>query len=385
MKKEKLHIVSMFHLDSNIAGKDMFLVPMYLGQHLGASVELVYPKADFNAEFVGQYRGVKLTPIKSGSQYHCTFKSEKEMGWWLIKNARRIDVLSLFWLNPRNLIFARIYKFFNSKGVCYIKGDISSAEPSASKWKQKIWNYFYRFIDVFSAETEDVYSKIQQGVFGGHLAKSTVLMSNGFDIETFEQLNLTRRSYQEKKNIMLTVGRIGSDEKNNEMMLAAIDGVDIKDWKLLFVGPVEEHFKEIYADFIARNPEKCGQVVLEGVIYDRKELWEIYNKSKMFLLTSPKECMAQVYSEALAFGNYIITTGVQGSVEITDNQRLGCIVGLDDTQAFRDAITEVIEGRKDISNVANEAIKLSNDKFNWRNLTHGVAARIKEVYNAKHN
>ncbi|UVP63260.1 hypothetical protein NXW33_12030 [Bacteroides fragilis] len=43
MKKKK--IVSLFHFDSNIAGKDMFLVPMYLGRKLGYDIEFVYPTA----------------------------------------------------------------------------------------------------------------------------------------------------------------------------------------------------------------------------------------------------------------------------------------------------------------------------------------------------
>lgn len=382
----KIHIVSLFYFNSNIAGKDMFLVPMYLGQHIGASVEFIYPKANFNDEFEGEYRGVKLTPIKSKSQYHSTFLSEKEMGWWLVKNARKIDVLSLFWLNPRNLIFAKIYKLINPKGVCYIKGDISNAVRTSSTIKRKIWQFLYQSIDVFSVETQDIYDKIViEGIFGNHMAKSTMLMSNGFDIETFEQLNINRKYIQEKENIMLTVGRIGSVEKNNEMMLAAIDGIDIKDWKLIFVGPIEDNFKNKYTDFIERNPDKRNQVILLGSVYDRKKLWEIYNKSKVFLLTSPKECMAQVFSEALAFGNYIITTAVQGSIEITDNQRLGRIVGLNDINALRQSILEVINGDKDISNVAEEAIKLSDSKYNWRKLTYSVANRIKGTYNAKNN
>lgn len=383
MKTKQLHIVSLFHLDSNITGKDMFLVPMYLGQHLGSNVELVYPKTKFNKVFEKEYRGVKLTPIKSKSEYHCTFRSEKEMAWWLICNAHRIDVLSLFWLNLRNVIFARIYKLLNPRGVCYIKGDISEAIPSKLKWKQKIWELFYQAVDVFSVETEDIYNKIRQGALGEHLARIVVLMSNGFDIEMYEKLKIKRKSYAQKENIMLTVGRIGHPDKNNEMMLQAIDGLDFGNWKFLLVGPIEDSFRAVFDDFITRNEDKREKVILVGGIYDRKELWEVYNKSKIFLLTSPKECMAQVYSEALAFGNYIITTEVQGSKEITNNQRCGRIIAHFNTQDLREAIKEIISGKKDISEVTNEAIKLSNEKYNWYSLTQNVAQRIKEVYDAK--
>ncbi len=385
MRKEKLHIVSLFHLNANIAGKDMFLVPMYLGRHLGASVELVYPKADFNKEFSGEYRGVKLTPIRSGSKYYSTLWSEKEMGWWLIKNARRIDVLYLFWLNPRNALFARIYKLLNPKGVCYIKGDINTVAAPSSGWKQAVWEFLYRAVDVLSVETQDIYGKITAGILGEHLKNHTVLMSNGFDIELFEHMSIVRKAYAEKERLILTVGRIGSVHKNNEMMLEALDGMDMRGWHFWFVGPVEEKFKSYFEDFLQRNPEKREYVKLIGGIYDKKELWEVYNKAKIFVLTSSKECMAQVFSEALAFGNYIVTTDVQGSVEITDRQRLGRIVKLNDVHALREALQEVIQGTKDISALTAEAIRLSDEKYNWRSLTQPVAQRIKEVYDSKNS
>lgn len=385
MKNQKLRIVSLFHLNTNIVGKDMFLVPMYISQHLNANCELVYPKAEFNCHFNDEYRGVKLTPINSNSQYNCSFNSEKEIGWWLINNAKRIDVLFLFWLNTRNVIFSNLYKSINPKGVCYIKGDLSILPSSKSLFKSKMRNVLYRAIDLFSVETDDIYSQIRNGILGSVMAKKVVLMPNGFDIEMFEQLNMSRRCYAEKENILLTVGRIGSFQKNNEMILSAINGLDLKDWKLLFVGPVDKHFIDIYNDFLDKNPLLKDKVILYGSIDNRAELWNLYDKSKVFILSSRFECMAQVYSEALAFGNYIITTDVQGSIEITDNQRLGRIVGVDDVNALRLSILEIITGKNDISMFTNELIKLSNTKFNWRKLTSGVAGKLKLIYDSKNS
>lgn len=71
MKKKK--IVSLFHFDSNIAGKDMFLVPMYLGRKLGYDIEFVYPTASFNKEYKNEYRGVKLTSILWRANLCATF------------------------------------------------------------------------------------------------------------------------------------------------------------------------------------------------------------------------------------------------------------------------------------------------------------------------
>lgn len=380
MKSKRL--VSLFYFNTNIAGKDMFLVPKYLSDFLGVKGEIVYPKWEDNKEFKTEYRGVKLVPVSSRSKFNSTFWSEKEMIWWLIRNAKNIDVLCFFWLNPRNILFANIYKILNSKGICYVKGDLGYTDFSklSNKGiKNLLKNLFLKAVDIYSVETMINYNSIKQGFFGEHLRKSTVLMSNGFDVELFEKLNITKRNFSEKENLLITVGRIGHKEKNNEMMLYALDGVDMKDWKFMLIGNVEEEFFKVYNDFLLRNPDKKEKVILTGAIYDRKELWEFYNKSKTFILTSPKEGFPIVYSEALAFGNYIITTNVSGSRDILDNGKLGKVIEVGDVGALRAALCDVFESRVDLESNYEEAIKLSDSKFNWKKLVEVVGDRINEI------
>lgn len=210
MKKKK--IVSLFHFDSNIAGKDMFLVPMYLGRKLGYDIEFVYPTASFNKEYKNEYRGVKLTSIRSRSQYYCTLWSEKEMFWWLIKNARNIDVLSLFWLNARNMIFAKSYKILNPKGVCYIKSDfnevdILSLPTSITKgFKYKIKEWLYQSIDIVSVETKRTFWHLKKGALGNRLANIVEYVPNGFDEELCKEYDMKRVSFSSKENLIITVG-----------------------------------------------------------------------------------------------------------------------------------------------------------------------------------
>jgi GalNAc-alpha-(1->4)-GalNAc-alpha-(1->3)-diNAcBac-PP-undecaprenol alpha-1,4-N-acetyl-D-galactosaminyltransferase len=380
MKKGK--IVSLFYLNKDFAGKDMFLTPKYLSDYLGFQGEIVYPKGEENLEFKNEYRGIKLTPIYSLSNYYSTFWSEKEMAWWLIKNARKIDVLCLFWLNHRNLIFAKIYKILNPRGICYIKGDLGYIDFSKivkKGVKNNLRTFFFKAVDVFSVETEDNYKAIINGGFGDYLSGITVLMTNGFDVELLENLNLKKRKFCDKENLLITVARIGHKDKNNEMMLAALDGVDMGDWKFILVGNVEEGFYKIYNDFIKRNPDKNQKVILSGGIYDRNELWEIYNKAKVFLLTSPKEGMANVFSEAITFGNYIITTNVSGAKEISDNERLGKVIRIGDVDALRNALCNIFDAKVDLETNYNEAIKLSDSKFNWRKLVEVVGDKINGI------
>lgn len=391
IKKKKLHIVSLFHLNTNIAGKDMFLVPMYLGRHLGASVELVYPRADFNQEFSGEYRGVKLTPIRSKSKYYSTFWSEKEMGWWLVKNARRIDVLFLFWLNPRNIIFARIYKFLNPKGVCYIKGDfnenhlktISFPQSGGLKWRIK--EFLYKGIDVLSSETVRSTELIQKGLLGSHLRHKTIYMPNAFDTDLCRQKGIVRIPFEQKENMIITVGRIGSDQKNNRMMLRVLDGVDMRNWKFVFIGPIENDFNKDFEEFIVSNPDKKERVLLIGSVDNKEMLFGYYNRAKVFISTSTFEGFANVFVEALYFGNYILSTKVGGTYEVSNQEKIGKLIDITDESTFKKHLTDIIEGKIDIEVNCAKACDFADDRFVWTKAITSVAQRIKEVYDAKNS
>lgn len=375
-------IVSLFYFNKNIAGKDMFLVPKYLSDFLGGQGEIVYPKWDENNEFNNEYRGVKLVPIKSNSEFNSTIWSEKEITWWLIKNAKNIDVLCLFWLNTRNVIFANLYKLINPKGICYIKGDlgfVDYSKLSTVSVKSILKSFFFKAVDIFSVETEINYEAIQNGLFGNHLRKATVLMPNGFDINLFDKFNIVKKKFIEKENLIITVGRIGHQEKNNEMMLAALNGVDMKEWRFILVGNIEERFIKTYHDFIIDNPDKKEKVILSGAINDKHELWELYNKAKVFLLTSPKEGFPIVYSEALAFGNYIITTNVSGAKEISDNNKIGKLIDIGDVDALRNVLCDVFENKIDLEDNYNKAINFSETKFNWIKLVKVIGDKVIKI------
>lgn len=381
MKKKK--IVSLFHFDSNIAGKDMFLVPMYLGRKLGYDIEFVYPTASFNKEYKNEYRGVKLTSIRSRSQYYCTLWSEKEMFWWLIKNARNIDVLSLFWLNARNMIFAKSYKKLNPKGVCYIKSDfnevdILSLPTSITKgFKYKIKEWLYQSIDIVSVETKRTFWHLKKGALGNRLANIVEYVPNGFDEELCKEYDMKRVSFSSKENLIITVGRIGSKQKANEVMFDALDQVDMKNWKFVLIGPIEEDFKIKYNIFIERNPDKKDKVILLGSIGDKRRLWEWYNKAKVFILTSIYEGFPNVFPEALYFGNYIITTKLSAVYDITDNERIGKIVPIGNVKKLSIILQGIFEGDLPLESLYPKILKHS-EIFSWNNTITPIVVRIKK-------
>lgn len=82
---------------------------------------------------------------------------------------------------------------------------------------------------------------------------------------------MKRVSFSSKENLIITVGRIGSKQKANEVMFDALDQVDMKNWKFVLIGPIEEDFKIKYNIFIERNPDKKDKVILLGSIGDKRQ------------------------------------------------------------------------------------------------------------------
>lgn len=133
-------------------------------------------------------------------------------------------------------------------------------------------------------------------------------MPNGFDEEYLKEMNLHECTFKEKENLIITVGRLGTFQKNTEMLLRALGNVDLRDWKVILLGPYDENFKKIISSFYKENPEKHTSVEFIGAIYDKKELWEYYNKAKVFVFTSRYESYGLVFDEAIRFKNYIVST-----------------------------------------------------------------------------
>lgn len=386
---KQLKCVSLFYLNENILGKDMFLAPYYIADKLNASFEYVFPYHPENAHIMGCHRGTILSPIKSLSRYNGSIWTEKEMFFWLVKNAKKIDLLTLFWLTPRNIFFANVYKLLNPKGVCYIKGDMNEKDVFVKKnsnpsIRDKIKNYLINAVDVFSVETISLFNQLQKGFLGSSIAKKVAYCPNGFDSKLFTSYNIPYKQWSEKSNLIISVGRIGSVEKNSEMVLKALEGVDLGEWTFLFIGPVENNFNEKLSDFLSRNPKLNTKIRCHGITKDKKELWELYNSAKVFVLTSPKEGFPNVFSEALFFNNYIISTDVSSASDITKDGTIGTIIPINDVDRLRTSLLEVINDSSKILRLI-PSIKEHASQFIWMNAVNNVADKICEQMNEKYN
>jgi GalNAc-alpha-(1->4)-GalNAc-alpha-(1->3)-diNAcBac-PP-undecaprenol alpha-1,4-N-acetyl-D-galactosaminyltransferase len=362
--------------DKTLLGKDVLLVPVTIAKAYGLNCNILYIQTEKNQDLPKAYRGARLIGVKRAikNQDHA-FLNELALFRQLLLKAKRIDYLMLFFLTNKTLFYVFLYRLMNPRGHVYLKLDMNRQtsvdflKPISTfrAWCNKALRVCLSGkIDLLSVETEEIYIKLKASkFFGNALAKKLIYLPNAFDEEALRVRDMRIMGIEGKKNRMITVGRLGSLPKNNEMLLKALERIDLKGWEVLFIGPCESTFRESYDTFIKRNPEKSDAVVLVGNVTDKAVLFEYYNNAKVFLLTSLWEGFALVYPEALRFGDYIITTDVGGARDITANGTIGKIVPINDVDALCRAISEVIEGKIDLEKKYEQSIALSKSHFLW--------------------
>jgi glycosyltransferase involved in cell wall biosynthesis len=301
--------------------------------------------------------------------------------WYLIKNAKSIDVLHLFHHREPTYIYSIIYKKLNPLGHVYIKSDKGHSDIvknngffSSKKRHQKRERLFEKalvYIDTISVENIDSYYFLIEKY--KKYKNKFVYLTNALDIDNFyKQVPIV--PYEDKKNIILTVGRIGAKEKNNQMLLDAISKVELKDWKMIFIGPIEKEFENNIKEFYLNNATYRENVEFKGAVYDRKKLLEYYSSAKLFCLTSIEESFGFVLIEAMSYGLYVITTDVSSAKDITDNEKYGEIVYCEED--LIEAINKMIHDEKNYKELSSEIISYTRKKYNWNIVIETLFQRL---------
>lgn len=345
------------HFEKEHLGKDVFLVPYTIGKKYGFDVTIVYPLTKTNSDFPSEINGVKLHPIKPN-------KRKKWLPIWrtlpfylyLLRNAKKIDLLMRIHHQDHTYFQTFLYKLLNRKGFLYLKSDgfpnsfrkAIGHNSKLSWWRRKMFNMFVDKVDRVSIEKINDYNyMVRHG--SSNFVHKLRYMPNGFDEEELKKLSIKERDFSEKENLIITVGRLGNYDKNTELILDALEGADLKDWRIELIGPIEAGFKSKIEDFFRRNPENKEKIKFTGPVYDKADLWEHYNRAKVFILSSRKEGYPLVFGEARRFRCFIISTDVGAAKDVTESGKFGHIINVGDCNSLREEIISVIEGKTNIN------------------------------------
>jgi glycosyltransferase involved in cell wall biosynthesis len=270
---------------------------------------------------------------------------------YIIHNAKSIDVFFTVHFNTMTKLLSIIYKLKNKKGVAWCQMDVNSInfEQSYLKYKyggriQKIKHHLnifaLRYMDIIQIEHQAGYNTLRQ-LYPAQKSK-IFLLPNPINTPFFSQKNILPIPANQKENWVITVSRIGSWQKNNEMMLEALNGIKMNEWKFIFVGGIVEEFRPKIKSFFERNPSLKNQVVFIGEITDKMELYHYYQKAKAFCLTSRFEGFCHAQLDSLYFGLFNISTPVSGWEDISDNKKLGDTI--QDASELRTILSNLFDG-----------------------------------------
>jgi glycosyltransferase involved in cell wall biosynthesis len=234
-------------------------------------------------------------------------------------------------------------------------------------------SWIFKLTNHFSVETDQAKEYLLK-VYP-QLKNKLICIPNGVD-NLYLEKEIPTKTFPEKENIIITVGRIGTEQKNTELLLEALKITDLKDWKVYILGPIEESFQKHIADFYKDCPQLVEKVIFTGNIIERKELFDWYNRAKIFCLSSRHEGFPIAYSEALYFGNYIISSPVSSAEHITSNGKYGRIVKAEAAE-FSKAIQESISDGFLNEKFYEEIRSFSKSNFTWLGIVKILADKLK--------
>lgn len=375
MNKKKHRILAYsYFFQKMFLSKDIFLIPYYLKKELNGDMTYYYSHSLGNTDIPSNYRG---TEIKSVGGCKNEFL---QMLYCIVLHALSIDVLFLNGSSLSHMIVVWLYKHIKRNGKVVVFGDMEPPQARElnenefkysggikGKIKEFFVDYFFNNIVYCVANTE-AYNEMKD-LCERKGWKGLLHFYPCLDDELFHSYGLKRKSFAEKENIIICVGRIGNYQKNTEMLLDALKSVDLKDWKIYMIGPITSSFdlkeegdfqKKIDA-FFEECPQHKDKLIFTGMIYDMKEVFEYYNRAKVLLLTSRHEGFANVYSQGAALGCYIMSTEVGGADVASNNWHYGYKLQQEDSEGLAAALHSLVYG----SLVPNEAKSYHTDEMNY--------------------
>ncbi len=336
MKKYNICVIPPAPLENVQLLKDRILVPYVCFKHFGESMTIITHKIE-EYPYLDYLPGAQVHPLPcTESLPHLAAALQ-----YVEAHCQEIDFLFLFGARLEYAELAVQYKTLRPDGILYLKLDINSGWANALPLDHEPYVDFLKACDIISCE-----ARCLQHLIIRKWRRSIEYIPNGVYYPLYPSMEETR--YGDKENLILTVGRIGSVQKNSHVLLYAYALAWLRftvPWDLTMIGSVTPEFQEIYHVFCQEFPQIAPHVHLTGPITDKEQLYAYYRRAKIFALTSQMEGGSpNVYAEAAGFGCTVLTTDIDSAQDMTDHERLGRIVkDPDDIPAYSQALFSLCE------------------------------------------
>ena len=307
---------------------------------------------------------------------------EKEIelaGAWLTAHAKEYDVVSFFNYGHSTYYLSRIAHHSHPGIVTWSKLDMGEGGFShfydgtrlrSIKAAIEVWKS--RHVDLFSVETRHFYECLKQtATFRGRIEYVTNGVSLlGVDLEKLDAMP--------KDGSILTIGRLGTHQKNTELFLGAVEALGpeiLQGRRVICVGGYPEEWKQFLQELFARSPWMREIVQMVGPVSDRQEMYAYCTRASIICMPSRWESFGIATVEGMYFGVYPVVTEYGSIVQdVTDGGRLGTIVqGPEPTiEAFADGIREGL--RRSTPEMGERVRAFARERFNYSVLSRQLDA-----------
>tara|TARA_R110000744_G_scaffold189596_8_gene308695 strand:- start:33 stop:1130 length:1098 start_codon:yes stop_codon:yes gene_type:complete len=234
----------------------------------------------------------------------------------------------------------------------------------------KIWDLLrtitYRFSDVLVVQTETIKKFFDKKIS----TKKLIILPNPISIELTNKRFLTDQS--QKKNIVLSVGRLNS-LKAFDMLIKAFAQTNHTNWELWIAGDGQEHNN---LQKLINELELNDHVKLLGLV---KDIYKLYNISKIFAFSSTYEGFPNVLIEAMHFGLACVSTDCPtGPSELIKNGENGYLVPVGDIDEMRDKLSSLMKEQSKIKQFGEKSIitvqRYEEEKVveQWKEVINGL-------------
>lgn len=338
--------------------KDKGLIGYTLAKEIGATPIMFFCAEDELYAYTKELSGLEL------------IFTDKEVGMkrpydnFLRENYENMDIMIFNGIYFETLDFLDAYRKLRPDGKVFCGLDMSLIWFERMEWHHKQVQNCANQCDWIATSCRNV-----RDVVNAHpdVNFSCHYFPNGF--YNPQKLPIVADASQ-KENVILTVGRIGTTEKNNEELLDAFALIaeKIPTWTVRLVGGVDPRFQSYLDAYFAKYPNLKERIIFTGAIYDKATLYAEYAKAKIFALTSPKEGgTPNVYAEALFHGCMFATSNIDAADDITNDGKLGISYTLGDTEALASGLLALCQKSdpEQLSLHIQDALAYANRYFDW--------------------
>lgn len=299
---------------------------------------------------------------------------------FLILNLRKVNYLYLYNFGPNVnfdiAVFGIFYKILNPKGILHVRLEIGITDLSKSfpvlqnpNFKTYLLNSLYQnFIKKTSIlgiiDDKNLSVSRSYPVFWLNAKNKLKQQLNGHKII----FNSRVLPYDEKNNYITIVGRLSSEEKGLKILLEALKNIDLKEWKVLLIGELDNNIKEYVDEFLEKNYSLKDKIVLIGNISDKDLYYSYLNKCKIFCTPFKYDGISLALVEAMAFGNVPVVTDFPGTRICTENGEYGFLFPPNDVNKLKMILQDLITNNEKLKSYSIGVKKFTEKNLKWDNI-----------------